>query len=378
MKIGIDAKWFFGGPPSGTVVIYNILKYFIELTHGYELYIFLDQREKGKDFPFKSDQVHLVYVWADNNLISNVLILPYHSQQLKLDVCIFMNFAPPVINCKKIAFVFDVIFASNPEYFTLLERLYFSPIRFLARNADRVCTISHSEKDRMISYGFSEKQLIDVVSLGVDKKFRPRDARMEDQLSAVRVAYRLPPEFILYVGRLNIRKNIGGLLQALPLLRNTSIPLVIAGEQNWKMPDIESVIDELGIRDRLIFTGRVEESHIELLYALATIFAYPSFEEGFGLPPLEAMASGVPVVVSNSSALPEVCGDAAMYADPHDPSDVASKIDALLEDSDLYAAMSAKGIQRAQQFTWELSARQLLQSVSLTIHGNSGKTVMKP
>jgi glycosyltransferase involved in cell wall biosynthesis len=294
-------------------------------------------------------------------------MLPYQAQRLKLDVCIFFNFASPVINCKKIAFVFDVIFASNPEYFTALERLYFSPIRILASNADRVCTISHSEKDRMVRYGFSREELIDVVHLGVDEKFRGRDSHRADQLSVVRDAYNLPQKFILYVGRLNIRKNIGALLHALSLVRDKSIPLVIAGEQDWKMPDIESTIDELGIRNRLIFTGRVKESHIEHLFALATIFAYPSLEEGFGLPPLEAMASGVPVVVSNSSSLPEVCGDAALYADPHDPVNIAGRIDALLENSELTAAMRAKGIIRAQQFTWERSANQLYRSVIQTM-----------
>ncbi len=371
MRIGIDAKWFFSGPPSGVVVVRNMVRHLIALNCEDELFLFLDRRDRDKPFPFTSAQVHLHYVWADNNLIANLLLIPVLTYGMKLDVMIFQNFAPLFSNCKRISFVFDVIFKSNPEYFTLLERLYFLPMRLLTNKSHRVCTISESEKRRMVQLGFAREDMIDVVHLGIDDDFVPRDRHDQGLLRSVEARYGLPATFILYVGRLNIRKNIFNLLRALALLDDKTIPLVIVGAYDWKMTSVEATLDELGIRDRVIFTGSVESGHIPAIFALATIFAYPSFEEGFGLPPLEAMASGVPVVVSDSSSLPEVCGKAGNYVDPNDPAGIARMIDLLLTDSGLYDDKRTEGLLRSQRFSWDHSARSLLECIKKTVAGSA-------
>lgn len=363
MNIGIDAKWFFNGPPSGVVVVRNIVEQLIRYNRTHHLHLFLDRREKLKKFPFSSERVHLHYVWADNNLLSNLFLLPVYARKLHLDNVVFLNFSPVGGGFKKVSFVLDVIFASNPEFFSLLERLYFSPLRFLTRRADRVFTISDSEKRRMIRFGYADESLIDIIPLGVDENFRPKEFFTVEKLASVRARYNLPGRFILYVGRLNVRKNIANLLRALVLLRHSDIPLVIAGEQDWKMPSVQSIINDLNLGNRLVFTGRIEDTHLPAVFSLATIFVYPSFEEGFGLPPLEAMASGVPVVVSARSSLPEVCADSGTYCDPYEPVSIAGAIDRLLQDDNYFSGMRARGLQRAAEYTWERSAKILLDSI---------------
>lgn len=367
MRIGIDAKWFFNGPPSGIVVVRNILKHLVRLNHEDEFFIFLDKRDEDKPFPYISEKVHVKYVWADNNFLSNVLLIPLVTSKMKLDVFVFQNFAPLFTNYKRLSFVFDVIFKSNPEFFTFIERLYFIPLRFLTSKSNRVCTISESEKRRMIIHKYAKDDEIDVIHLGVDDEFIPKEQHDRDLLRTVTEKYNLPETFILYVGRLNIRKNIFNLLRAIELLNNKTVPLVIVGEYDWKMTSVETILDEIGIRDRVLFTGRMESKHIPAIFSLATVFTYPSFEEGFGLPPLEAMASGVPVIVSNSSSLPEICGEAAIYVDPHAPNSIAAAIDLLLEDTALYEAKRTLGLERAKGFNWRKSAECLMQSVQRAV-----------
>jgi glycosyltransferase involved in cell wall biosynthesis len=146
-------------------------------------------------------------------------------------------------------------------------------------------------------------------------------------------------------------------------LKNQEIPIVIVGSKDWKILDIDKLIDDLGINKRVIFSGFVLDNILPVIYSLATIFCFPSYAEGFGLPALEAMASGVPVVVSNTTSLPEICGDAGNYVNPNDPQDIAAMIDLLLKDNQLYNYKRSKGLERAKHFTWENSAKKLLECI---------------
>lgn len=360
LRIGFDAKWFFSGNPSGRVIVRNILDQWLTKPSPHEFYIFLKKEDRFMDFPYKGPHIHPVYVWGRINLLSNLLAVPFKARSLKLDAVIFQYFSPLFSHFKRIVFINDAIYRSHPEYFTLTERLYFLPIRFLARHAHRVCTISDAEKRRLVRYKFSKEELIDVIHLGVDRCFKARPAYDPIALAGVISTNRLPEKFLLYVGRLNARKNLPNLLKALALLKDGSIPLVLAGAYDWKMFDLSPLIGELGIGHRVIFTGFVEDRHLPALYSLAEIFCYVSFDEGFGLPPLEAMASGVPVVVANSGSLPETCGDAGNYVDPFDPTDIARAIDLLLADRALYEKQRNRGLERAGRFSWEESAGKLL------------------
>ncbi len=361
MRIGFDAKWFFSGNPSGRVIVRNILYHLLADHSQHDWYIFLRKEERSNDFPYKGPRMHLVYVWGKVNLLSNLLIVPLKAWPLKLDIMIYQYFAPLISNAKKVTLINDVIFKSNPEYFTLRERLYFSPMRFLARHSQRICTISHSEKRRLVYYGFSKEEAVDVIHLAADERFKPRKLHEPRILAEVISRYRLPERFLLYLGRLNVRKNLANLVRSIPLLKDRTIKLVLAGAYDWKTFDLRRPLKALGIEQRVILTGRVEDKYLPALYSLAEIFCYVSFDEGFGLPPLEAMAAGVPVVAANTGSLPEICAQAGTYVDPFKPEEIARAIDLLMEDKKLYEEKRRLGLERSKSFSWERSAGQLLE-----------------
>ena len=153
---------------------------------------------------------------------------------------------------------------------------------------------------------------------------------------------------------------------SITLLKNKNIKLVLAGSYQWKMFNLPEMIKMHHLEERIILTGYVNDELLAPLYSLATLFCYISYDEGFGFPPLEAMASGVPVVVANTGSLPEICAEAGNYVDPHDPGAVAKSIDRLLENEVLYSGKKAAGILRSKHFSWENSARDLMASLMKT------------
>ena len=149
-------------------------------------------------------------------------------------------------------------------------------------------------------------------------------------------------------------------MKSLPLLDDHSIKLVIVGEHSNSNIQLENYIEEKGLADRIIFTGHVPEADLYLIYAKATVFCFPSYAEGFGLPPLEAMQCGVPVVVSNRTAMPEICGSAGIYINPDDTVDIASKINLLLNNKLFYDEKVSNGIIHSRGFVWKKAANEIL------------------
>jgi glycosyltransferase involved in cell wall biosynthesis len=364
MNIGIDAKWFFQGPVSNRIVVQQLVKHLIfQLPSDCHLHLFLSLDDKSKPVPFRAENVYWHYVWAKNNQLSNLFVLPIWAKKLKIDVLLYQNFISPWGKHKKIAYIHDFIPFSHPEYYTWKERLYFSTLPYLCSKADKIITISESEKKRIANY-VRPTPPIEVVRHGITDDFKTREQFSSAEIERVRQKYQLPEQFLLFVGRLNIRKNIQNLLLALPHLNNTSIPLVIVGQEEWKTYNFQQVIDEYKLSSRLHFTGHTEYKDLLVIYAMATVFCFPSFCEGFGLPPLEAMASGTPVVVGNNSSLPEVCGAAGCYVDVHDPKSIAQAINELLDNADYYALKRKKSIKQAATFSWEKAAKELLNAIT--------------
>jgi glycosyltransferase involved in cell wall biosynthesis len=363
MRIGIDAKWYFTGPVSGRVVIKNLLEQLFLLYPEHTWFIFLDKKDKHLPFPHQQKNINLVYIWADNNMLANVFVLPGYATPLTLDVMVFQNFVPFLGRFKKMSVVFDILFESFPEFFTWKERLYFKPIRFLTRYADRVIVNTKSVKDDFILHGYASQNKINVVPLAVGSEFKPLSEFSTELTAQVARKYKLPAKFLLFVGRLNVRKNIENILRALPLLEDPTLRLVIVGKEDWKSPQFKPLLTDERINSRVQFTGSVTDEQLPVIYALSHIFCFPSFAEGFGIPPLEAMASGVPVIVSNTTSLPEVCGEAGNYIDPHSPQSIAEMIDKLTRDVGFYRQQQAAGIRQAQAFTWANTARLFMESV---------------
>ena len=364
MKIGIDAKWLFRGQISGKVFIQNVLPELFKLHPEIEWHIFLDKKDKHFPVTFPKETVRVHYVWARFNMLSNLFVLPSYAKQLNLDAVLFQTFSPKGKTFKSIVFIHDVLFKNYPEHFTWKERLYFRPLKWTIVLADRIVTTTEYVSKELQRLHFTKAtQHVDIVPLGVKSIFKSEREQSKEFLQTVKHKFSLPDEYILFVGRLNSRKNIQGIISALSFLNNKTISVVIAGDRSWKKAPIRHLASDEITKERVIFTGAVSDEELGAIYAMAKVFCFPSFAEGFGLPPLEAMASGVPVIVSDSTAMPEVCDNAALFINPHDPNTIAEKINELLQDNSLYNQKVTEGLQWSSQYSWRRTAEGIMKSI---------------
>jgi len=359
MRIGIDAKWFFSGPPSGSYVVRNLIKKFLITYPEIDFYLIFRSKDKGKKLEFTSNNFILIYAKVtSNNLIWNSLISSFQLKKFKLDFVIFQNFSPIFSNFKKIAFIHDIIFKTHPEFFSLLERFYFFPLKFLSQRADLIITVSNNEKKRLLQFNYGNEKKIFVIYNGVSDNFKTKDKFPIDKLAEIKNKYNLPDNYMLYVGRLNIRKNIEAIIKALMFI-DIKVTLVIVGQKNKLSDKFIYLAQKNKVEDRLNFTGYVKDEDLYPIYVLAKLFIFVPFEEGFGLPPLEAMKCGIPIVVSNTSCLPEICGTAGTYVDPYSPQEIAEKIMMLLNNNELRNKKIKIGLERASKFTWQDSVKKI-------------------
>ena len=240
----------------------------------------------------------------------------------------------------------DVSFQTYPKSFSSFFRIYYKfivPIN--CRRADKIITVSnYSKKEILTLYPFT-KNKIEVIYLGFDPKFKQLNLKKKNQ--------------ILYVGSLNERKNFVGVLKSFLSLKNKDISLLIVGNffSNFLInEETENLLKSVQEHKNIIFKSNVSNNELIKLYNESKLFLFPSFYEGFGLPVLEAMACGTPVITSNVSSLPEVGGDAVLYCNPNDIVDIKEKIELLLEDENLQKSMIKNGLERVKKFTWEKAA----------------------
>lgn len=223
---------------------------------------------------------------------------------------------------------------------------------------NRIITDSKSTRKDVVTRFPVASDKIRVIHLGVSDSF---SKRQKSEVKAFRKKYRLDFPFILYLGTLEPRKNIVTLISAYASLKNKiSHKLVIGGAKGWKFSHIFKKVQESGLEQDIIFLGFVPDKDLALLYSSADLFVFPSLYEGFGLPPLEAMKCGCPVVVSNSSSLPEVVGDAALTVDPHDVSGLADAIYKILSSVKLRRDLVRKGFLNVKHFSWKRCAKETL------------------
>ena len=269
---------------------------------------------------------------------------------------------PPLKRAKGVLTVYDLTFMLFPEYHVKGMQAFASDMRKFVGRADRIIAISEHTKRDIVELLDVPAEKIRVTLLAADEKFRvlDKDAAQHEVLAK----YGIDREYILYTGTLEPRKNVPALVRAFHMLkREAKIPhrLVLAGKKGWLYDRIFAEVRELGLEDEVIFTGYVPDDDLPYLYNGADLFAYPSIYEGFGIPPLEAMACGCPVVASNSSSLPEVVGDAGVMVDPHDEAALAEAMGKVLADSALAASLREKGLDRSRLFSWERCARETLE-----------------
>ena len=260
---------------------------------------------------------------------------------------------------KLLVTVHDVFHLAQPEM-SLPKKLYAKGMfRAVRQKADAIVTVSEFSKGELVRFTGRGKQAVTPIHIGVDEAWFdvPDGPR----------PYEKP--YILFVGSVKPHKNVGGLIRALELAQHR-IPhdLVIVGRREGLLTaDEEVAAKAAALGERVHFTGLVEDAHLKRFVKHADALVLPSFYEGFGLPPLEAMACGCPALVSNAASLPEACGDAALYCDPRTAQDIADKLVLLMEDEALRTSLRQKGLERAGRFTWEACAQKTLAVLERTL-----------
>ena len=276
-----------------------------------------------------------------------------------LDVFYSPDFVlPPTLHATRtLLTVHDLSFLHYPDAFVPSLREYLERVvpRSVAR-ADRVLADSKSTRDDLVAYFGTPPEKVEVLYSGVDSRFRSEKAPGEEE--RLKTKYGIEAPYVLSVGTLQPRKNYVRLIKAFAKLPLANLQLVIAGGQGWLYEEIFVEAEKHGDRVRVL--GFVDDANLPALYRGAELFAFPSLYEGFGIPPLEAMACGVPVVCSNTSSLPEVAGDAALKVDPLDTDGLTEAMVQALKDANLRREMTDKGLAQAARFTWAVAARQLL------------------
>ena len=278
-----------------------------------------------------------------------------------------INFVALSKEVKLVLTIHDLSFEIFPETFSFKRRAWhhFINTRSLCQRAEKIITVSDSSKQDLISYYGIDPSKVERIYNAVADDIEQLD-RNDPRLMAVKEKYHLPFNFIFYLGTIEPRKNIPAIVAAFDQLKTLQNPqldkfkLVIAGGKGWGVEKILTKMRKAQKTDDIIFTTCITNQDKAAVYTLASIFVYPSFFEGFGIPVLEAMRCGVPVITSNVSSLPEVVGEGGLMVDPDNPNELYLAMKELLLNKDFYDQLKNKALRQSIRFNWTTSARQLL------------------
>ena len=265
--------------------------------------------------------------------------------------------------CPKIAVIHDLSFLRDKSFFKGRSQVILrKQLLHVVRRANRIIAVSESTKKDLIKFVKASPENVTVIYEGYDTDaYKPQFDT--DEVKALVQRYGIDGHYVLYVGTLEPRKNIPRLIEAFASLKRQGgmqHKLVIAGKKGWFYNDIFQTVTRWGVDNEVVFTGYVPDRDLPLLISGADLFVYPSLCEGFGLPPLEAMACGIPVITSDSSSLPEVVGNAGILVDPHSVDEIAKAMYQVLSNANLREQMQHRGLDRARMFSWEKTAEETL------------------
>lgn len=397
MTIGIDIRVLAKGTRTG------IEEYVLNLLPRL---LALDKNIKYKLFYNAFKKIKLDYSWLGlpnvelcESKIPN-RILDFFSQIFKrpkinkflgdIDIFFSPHFLPVSLppKCKHVITFHDLSFEHHAQFFSPPRKLW----HFLtfpkqqARKADEIITDSQSTKEDLVKIYKINPDRIAVIYLGISKDLKPIETA-NPRFHEIGIKYNLPEKFVLYFGTIEPRKNLISIIKAFELAKDrflnpdletswrgfegiiveqkkgafSDLKLVIAGARGWLYRGIFRAAKNSKYKKDIIFTGLIEDKDKPYLYNLAKAFVYPSFFEGFGFPPLEAMACGIPTIVSNASSLSEIVGDGAIMIDPYNVDELSYAIKKVLEDEDLRNELVKKGLKQAKKFDWDKTAREVLE-----------------
>lgn len=357
MKLGFEARWLTAGPVSGRTVVEGLLEPLVAITgdRAVELVLYVDRRGMAPTRQRFSGFSHVTVRGLPfrNRWLTITALLGHLADRDGVDVLVTQAFTPRFGKAKRLLYVLDILFESHPQFFTPLERLYFRRVRPSCRRADGIIAISEFTKGQLVEYGYAPPERITVVHCGADRP-SPRGA------NAGRLSRHLPDRYFLYVGRLNDRKNLGTLVEAAgQVLPALDAHLVIVGGSDGRYSQ-RALTPPAAVRDRVHVLGYVGDAELGEIYRRALALVYVPFVEGFGLPVVEAMQYGLPVIASNSSGIREALGDAGIAVNPQSAREIAAAMRAVAEDPARRRDLSERSRRRAAAFSWETAARQVL------------------
>jgi glycosyltransferase involved in cell wall biosynthesis len=326
--------------------------------------IFVTRREARERFSNRWPNFQVRVTLPHTPFVRIPLTLSAELRRNPVDVLHVQFASPPFSPCPVVVSIHDLSFEHLPQTFKRRSRMQLRlTVRRSARNAAQVIALSEHTRTDLINTYKLRPEKVNVVPLAAPAAFAP--VRDDNELQRVRQTYGIDGDYILSVGSIQPRKNLSRLIKAYSVLRREhtagKLPqLVLVGKNAWLFEETFRSLKDLEVGRSVILTGYVPESDLPALYSGALCFVYPSYFEGFGLPPLEAMKCGAPVIVGNKTSLPEVVGDAALLIDPFDVNAIAGAIQKMISDSDLRAELRVKGLRRAAYFNWKETARQTL------------------
>ncbi len=346
MRVACDIQNIRGKKTGYGFYLQNLLEGFEEVEHDLD-WQFIDKVKKDLRTPQRMwwDQVGLC--WQAWKKRPDLLFVPYFS-------------APMMYPGKKVMVVHDLVASKFAQHYSKTALAYWNGVLpASAKRVDHIITISENTKQDLVNELKIKEDKITVIPLAVNKKYKV--LRDEDWIEETLEGFGLKNnEFVLSVSTLEPRKNYERLIKAFAGSKRREEKLVIVGKKGWGYEPIFDLVNKMNLKDSVIFLDYVKDNDLLALYNTCKFFVMPSLYEGFGLPPLEAMACGAPVIVSNRSSLPEVVGEAAMLVDPYSVEDMQEKMNILLRQREIRKELEEKSLEQAAKFSWKKTAEETL------------------
>ena len=357
LRIGLDAHMVGGRETGNETYVRGLVSGFSQLPGDFDLYAY----HVDRPWVESDSRIHFRPMANAAPWVRLTVGLATHAIRDSLDVLHVTYTAPLWARCPIVVTVHDISYATNPEWFSKRDlRVLSATVPLSMRKAQHVITVSDFCRNQIIErYRVRPEKVVAIPNAAGPAAMQLSYEGARRELTALG----LDPQrrYVLAVGNLQPRKNLVRLIEAMRsvVAAGLDVDLVIAGPEHYRAEEVLAA--SRGAAERVRFTGYLSDHQLAACYSCASAFAFPSLFEGFGIPAIEAMAHGVPVVCSNTGALPEVCADAALYFDPVDVDSIANAIRQVMTDRHLHADLSRRGREREKQFSWQKSAQRTLE-----------------
>jgi glycosyltransferase involved in cell wall biosynthesis len=378
MRIAVDARMGHTRVGMG-VYVSGLISHLGEIDRENEYFITVHKRKNADFVPVQENfAVWETSISYENHLTRDAweqAYLPLKLHKAKIDVYHGPNYVLPIFAKNGMVLtIYDMTLFATQDWYNPISRFRTQRLlKISAGKAQKIIAGSENSKRDIIKILGVPEEKVRVIYIGIDGMYKPIND--QHQLDSVKIRSGITNRFILHVGSLNPRKNIPRLIEAynrLPPDIRQEYQLVIAGKSGWKADEVFAEVKQIGLEDKVVFTGFMGDNDLPVLMNGADLLAFPSLYEGFGIPPLEAMACGTPVIASNTSSIPEVVGDAALLFDPYNVEEMANAIYRALTDERLRNELRQKGFEHVKQFSWERAARETL-AVYEEVYNLTGK-----